>query len=148
MSFDLSLPGRGPLNWWGTHATAYVAHQWRSEGYRRPGAMYLDSAPGEISDSFSLRHKKIASYPSKFLMTFFFSHRPIFLGQSLQHTGFAPLFTQLTNEAPHFAPPLQFVLHKFLFSALFTQFCTPIFVNYYEKALKILFGHRFYAHPP
>ena len=42
-----------------------------------------------------------------------FSHHPIFLDQSL-HTGFAPLFTQLTNETPHFAPPLQIVLQKYL----------------------------------
>jgi len=69
-------------------------------------------------------------------MTFLFSHHPIFLGQSLQHTAFAPLFTQLTNEAPHFAPPLQIVLQKF--HPLYAIFNT-IFVNYYEKALKYLF---------
>jgi len=63
----------------------------------------------------------------------FFNHHPIFLDQSLKHTGFAPLFTQLTNEAPHFPPPLQIALQKFY--AIFTT----IFVNYYEKALKILF---------
>jgi len=50
-----------------------------------------------------------------------------------------PLFTQLTNEAPHFAPPLQILLQEFLFFHPLYAIFTPIFVNYYEKALKILF---------
>ena len=58
-----------------------------------------------------------------------FSHRPIVLDQSLQHTGSAPpLPNQLTSEAPHFAPPLQIVLQKLLyFHPLYAMF-TPIFV--------------------
>jgi len=48
-------------------------------------------------------------------MTFFLSHQPIFLDQSLQHTGLAPLFTQLTNEAPHFAPLYKFYYKNFYF---------------------------------
>ena len=98
---------------------------------RGAGAREKDilTGPPEKSVTFSLRHKKISSYPSKFLMTFLFSHHPIFLGQSLQHTAFAPLFTQLTNEAPHFAPPLQILLQKLLF---FRPLLRNIYPNFRE----------------
>jgi|SRR6218665_508999 len=92
------------------------------------------TAPLEKSvEIFSLRHKKLILIP-------------IFRDQSLQHTGFAPLFTQLTNETSHFAPLSQIVLQKCLFFRPLYAIFTPIFVNNYEKALKILFGHRFW--PP
>src|SRR6218665_2951896 len=80
----------------------FIYIQWRSWGCRHPEARYLDCAPGEICDIFPSVKKKIASSISKFL---FLSHHPIFLDQSTQHTGFALLFTQLTNEAPHFVLP-------------------------------------------
>src|SRR6218665_3527393 len=67
----------------------------------------------------------------------FFSRLPIFLDQSLQHTDFAPLFTQLTNELPHFAPPLQIALHKFPFFRALCAIFTPIF-----GLLRPLFGLR------
>jgi|SRR6218665_2417656 len=61
----------------------------------------------------------------------FFSYHPIFLDQSLQHTGFAPLFTQLTNETPHFAPPLQIVLYK-------NFYCPPSLRKIYPNFRELL----------
>src|SRR6218665_553251 len=97
------------------------------------------TAPPEKSASVT---QKIGSYSFK-ISDDLFSHHPIFIDQSLQHTGFAPLFTQLTNEVPHFAPPLQIVLLPALFTQYLPQFS---FIN--TKTLqKYFFGHRFCALP-
>src|SRR6218665_3371319 len=80
------------------------------------------TAPPEKSASVT---QKIGSFSFK-ISDDLFSHHPIFIDQSLQHTGFAPLFTKLTNEVPHFAPPLQIVL-------LLNIICPPSLHNIYPN---------------
>jgi len=76
------------------------------------------------------------SYATKKLVLF--SHHPIFLHPSLQHTGYAPLFTQLTNEAPHFAPPFTNCTTKIsIFPSSLLNIC-PNFRELLWEALKIL----------
>src|SRR6218665_190222 len=99
-----------------------------SVAFRRPGESYLDCALGEILEIFPPSQKNC------------------FLSLKISDDLFFALFTQLTNETPHFAPLSQIVLlQKCLFFRPLYAIFTTIFVNYYEKALKIFLGHRFCA---
>ena len=95
---------------------------------------------------FSLRHKKNCFLYFKIS---FFSHHPIFLDQSTQHTGFAPLFTQLTNEAPHFVLPFTNCTTKMaIFSPSLRNIIYPNFREFLWKSFKNTFWVTDFAPPP
>jgi len=138
-SFVPAPKGKSGLHcWWGPGFRKQEGQQWRSEGCRRPGARYLDCAPGQ--KILSLRQKKIDFYPSKFLMTHFLLIARFLVKLVLTYPSkfLITFFYPINQRSSSFCASFTNSTKKFLFPPLYAIF-TPIYVNCYKKALKIRF---------